>query len=184
MSEEAAAQLTTPDNIKDVKWECGFILPNGDFYACNYMCHNDLIQDLHYDNIIPSTGTIQYDYPERNGWIKLCGDGSRSLADYVFELEFQFEYYFIERLPKELNWDSYKRGLYDGTYWSFNVNDVKQQVSTSVEKQCVVEHEITPQQVNAIIDYCTSRNKKQVGFNGDEYWLKDLLEAINNKTLC
>lgn len=63
-------------DIKDTKWEAGWVSPKGEFFGCSWMGHLDLVYDLSI------SGVIDKDWNEKNleehGWIKLMGRGIRS----------------------------------------------------------------------------------------------------------
>lgn len=131
--------MLTPDNIRHTKFDNGFILPNGDFYACKFARHDQLV-DLLYSRPSTLVPPLPRDYrlmshqiPEEQGWVKLT-----SFREGSFLFEFQTDFSFESPQAKK----------------------------------------ITRHQMNTIVDYCISRNRKFVTFNWTSYRISDFLRIV------
>lgn len=121
-----------PDNILDLHHCYGLVLPNGDFYACDYAEHDRLLSKLHKHGIIPLSVEDPQTFPESDGWLKLTGALWSNRPIWIFDFD---------------------------------------------------RRKITQPQVDAIVDFCTSRARTIINFNFRSYLLKDLLNLIQDGQL-
>jgi len=119
------------DPLPKIKYELaeyGFILPNGDFYHCEYSGHNNLAADLQNQGVIPKDIYDYYKFPDENSWLKLTG---AVLSDCEFLFNFHSEdkrnIYKISKQQIQFIID-YKKSknqrLFNFNFYSYNIKDI------------------------------------------------------------